>query len=77
MPSDTDTREQHHLTLGRYLASIRRDRRMSLRQVEEATNREVSNAYLSQIENEHIKKPSPNILNSLAELYGIDFEYLM
>ncbi len=65
------------LTLGKYLASIRTDRQMTLRQVEEATNKEVSNAYLSQIENDKIKKPSPNILHSLAELYGISFEKLM
>ncbi len=64
-------------TLGQYLASIRTDRKLTLRQVEEATNKEVSNAYLSQIENDKIKKPSPNILHTLAELYGISFEKLM
>ena len=36
------------ITLGQYLASIRADRKMTLRQVEEATDKEVSNAYLSQ-----------------------------
>ncbi len=65
------------LTLGKYLASIRTDRKMTLRQVEEATNKQVSNAYLSQIENDKIQKPSPNIIHSLAELYGISFEKLM
>jgi HTH-type transcriptional regulator, competence development regulator len=64
-------------TLGQYLASIRTDRNMTLRQVEEATNKQVSNAYLSQIENDKIQKPSPNILHALAELYGIGFEKLM
>lgn len=64
-------------TLGQYLASIRNDRKMTLREVEEATNKEVSNAYLSQIEKDKIKKPSPNILHSLAQLYGISFENLM
>lgn len=64
-------------TLGQYLASIRTDRRMTLREVEEATNRQVSNAYLSQIENDRIRKPSPNILHSLAEIYAISFENLM
>ena len=39
------------ITLGQYLASIRADRKMTLREVEEATNKVVSNAYLSQIEN--------------------------
>lgn len=65
------------LTLGQYLASIRADRQMTLRQVEEATKKEVSNAYLSQIENDRIQKPSPNILHALAELYGIDTLKLM
>ena len=65
------------LTLGQYLASIRADRKMTLRDVEEATNREVSNAYLSQIEKDRIGKPSPNILHALAEIYVISFENLM
>lgn len=64
-------------TLGQYLASIREDRRMTLREVEEATNKQVSNAYLSQIENNKIQKPSPNILHCLAEIYAISFENLM
>ena len=65
------------ITLGQYLTGIRLDRKLTLREVEERTNKEVSNAYLSQIENNKIKQPSPNILNALAELYGIDFANLM
>lgn len=65
------------LTLGQYLASIRADRKMTLRQVEEATENEVSNAYLSQIENDKIKQPSPNVLHALSEIYAIDYERLM
>jgi transcriptional regulator with XRE-family HTH domain len=65
------------LTLGQYLASIRDDRGLSQREVEKRTNKVVSNAYLSQIENDQIKKPSPNILNALAELYDISYEDLM
>lgn len=64
-------------SLGRYLASIRSDRGLTLRQVEEATSREVSNAYLSQIENDKIQKPSPNVLHALAEIYRISYEHLM
>lgn len=64
-------------TLGQYLASIRLDRKMSLRQVEEASNKEVSNAYLSQLENEKILQPSPNVLNTLADIYQIDYVQLM
>lgn len=65
------------LTLGRYLASIREDRGMSQRDVEKATAKVVSNAYLSQIENDQIKKPSPNILHALAEAYDVSYENLM
>lgn len=65
------------LTLGQYLASIREDRDLSQRDVEKATNKVVSNAYLSQIENGLIKKPNPNILHALSELYAISYEDLM
>ena len=64
-------------TLGQYLASIRLDRKMSLRQVEEASNKEISNAYLSQLETGKIQQPSPTILNALADLYKIDYVQLM
>lgn len=65
------------LTLGQYLASIREDRSLSQRDVEKATNKIVSNAYLSQIENDQIKRPSPNILHALAEVYAVSYENLM
>ncbi|TZG31263.1 helix-turn-helix transcriptional regulator [Agrobacterium sp. B1(2019)] len=65
------------VTLGEYLGSIRTDRKLTLRAVEEATNKEVSNAYLSQIENGKIQKPSPNILYALANLYGVEYDRLM
>ena len=62
---------------GEHLARLRLATGLSLRQVEEATQREVSNAYLSQLENGKIKKPSPNILHALAEVYKTDYEDLM
>ena len=65
------------LTLGQYLATIRKDRGFSLREAEKGTNNVVSNAYLSQIENGQIKRPSPNILYALADLYGASYEDLM
>ena len=65
------------ISLGQHLAAIRSDRKLSLRQVEEATNREVSNAYLSQLENDRIKQPSPHILHTLAELYAADYTVFM
>lgn len=77
MLATTKVRSAVKPTLGAYLASIRRDRKMTLREVEEATNKQLSNAYLSQIEKNKILKPSPNVLHTLAELYGISFENLM
>jgi transcriptional regulator with XRE-family HTH domain len=50
---------------------------MTLRQVEEATDKVVSNAYLSQIENDKIHQPSPNVLHALAEIYALDYADLM
>lgn len=65
------------VTLGQYLASIRNDRGRTLREVEEMTDKEVSNAYLSQIENGKIRQPSPNVLHALSVAYSIDYGYLM
>jgi HTH-type transcriptional regulator, competence development regulator len=65
------------ITLGAYLAAIRSDRGLSLRQVEERTGKEVSNGYLSQLENDHAKQPSPGVLHALANTYGIDYIGLM
>ena len=51
--------------LGAELRRIRKAREATLRGVEEATG--ISNAYLSQLENGRIAKPSPNILYKLSE----------
>jgi len=63
--------------LGALLADLRTAKGLSLREVEEATDRAVSNAYLSQLENGKIKNPSPNVLHSLAAVYGVPYEALM
>jgi transcriptional regulator with XRE-family HTH domain len=63
--------------LGALLADLRTAKGLSLREVEEATDKAVSNAYLSQLENGKIKKPSPNVLHSLAEVYVVPYEALM
>ena len=65
------------LPLGEFLNTVRRSRGMTLREVEAATDRRVSNAYLSQLENEKIGKPSPNILHALSEVYAVPYERLM
>ena len=63
--------------LSRVLADLRRAKGLSLREVQEATDGAVSNAYLSQLERQKIKKPSPNVLASLAKVYGVPYETLM
>ena len=63
--------------LGTYLSNLRSMKKLTLRQVEEATEKEVSNAYLSQLETGKISKPSPSVLHSLAKVYGVEYEMLM
>ena len=63
--------------LGALLADLRTAKGLSLREVEVATGSAVSNAYLSQLENGKIQKPSPNVLHRLAEVYGVPYETLM
>lgn len=65
------------MSLGEYLKSLRALKGWTLREVEDGTNAEVSNAYLSQLEHGKISKPSPNILHSLAMVYGVAYEVLM
>jgi transcriptional regulator with XRE-family HTH domain len=62
-------------SLGQTLKDSRELIPLTLRQVEEATG--ISNAYLSQLENEKIKKPSANVLYKLAELYNIEMDSLL
>lgn len=64
-----------HSSLGRMLKEHRKARGLTLRQVEEATN--ISNAYLSQIENDKIQSPSANYLYKLANLYRGDFDFYL
>jgi len=64
-------------SLGAYIRKARQDSRMTLREVEEATNKEVSNGYLSQLESDKISKPSPHVLFSLSTVLRIDYEKLM
>lgn len=71
------TKLQRSSELGAFLADLRNAKRLSLRQVEEATGRSVSNAYLSQMEQGKIRQPSPNVLYSLARVYGVSYATLM
>lgn len=76
MSTETESRTTP-ATLGSYLRSVRMGRSMTLRDVEMASGQEVSNAYLSQLENGKIGKPAPHILYVLAQTYGIGYEDLM
>lgn len=63
--------------LGLFLRKSRDDMKLSLRDVEAATDKEVSNAYLSQLESGKIAKPSPHILYALAKALNVEYEGLM
>jgi len=62
-------------TLGGYLKKVRKQNTLTLRAIEERTG--ISNAYLSQLENNKIVCPSPTILYKLAKCYEISYEQLM
>ena len=68
---------EHESKIGLKLKELRMLRQLSLRDVEKATEKSVSNAYLSQIESGKIKQPSPHILNHLAEVYHVDYKELL
>jgi len=61
--------------LGGFLKTLRATRRMTLREVEQSAA--VSNAYLSQLDQGKIAKPSPHILHKLADCYGVPYEDLL
>ena len=72
---NTEGTEKTPKSFGGGLRTARELRNLSLREIEEATG--ISNAYLSQLENDKIKKPSPHFLHKLAALYEISYELLM
>ena len=69
--------ERQRSQLSSLLADLRTARGFTLRQVEEATDHAVSNAYLSQLEKGKVQKPSPNVLHCLAAAYAVPYEVLM
>ena len=58
-------------TLGEYLAGARKRRALTLRDVESKTG--ISNAYLSQLENNKVREPSPTVLDKLSKTYGVPY----
>lgn len=63
------------MTLGETLKRARQAKTMSLRQVEKAA--QISNGYLSLLESDDVKQPSPHHLLRLAETYELDYAELM
>jgi len=55
--------------LGQYLWDLRSAAGMSLRDVEVASENQISNAYLSQLETGRIRNPSPGILHEIDSVY--------
>ena len=68
-------------TLGGYLRALREAAGLTLREVAGRCNVSercgVSNGYLSQLEHDRVKTPSPNVLWTLAECYQADYLELM
>ena len=62
-------------SLGKTLKESRESIPLTLRQVEDATG--ISNAYLSQLENDKIKKPSANVLYKLSSMYKLELDVLL
>ncbi len=64
-------------TLGQELFRLRKLKGWTLREVEERTERQVSNSYLYQLEKGSAKEPSPNILYQLSLIYDASYPELM
>lgn len=60
---------------GKYLREIRKENNLTIRQVE--LYAEVSNSYISQLENGKRGIPSPDVLKKLAKVYKVNYEDLM
>jgi HTH-type transcriptional regulator, competence development regulator len=68
-------REHQKQTLGQFLKNAREKQGLSLRAVEKVTG--ISNPYLSQLEGNKIKQPSPTLLHKLCELYEVPYSTVM
>ncbi len=63
------------ISLGQFIKQAREDRGLTLRAVEVETD--ISNSYLSQLESDKIKQPSPVSLYKLSTAYGVAYSDLM
>lgn len=71
------TRDDSRPELGQFLKEVRASRGLTLRDVERVTDGKISNAYLSQLENGGIEKPSAIMLHRLSAAYAVDYHELM
>ena len=70
------------MALGTYLRQVRTKRQLSLRDVQRLARQkrlgaELSSGYLSMLERNEVKEPSPRILHTLASIYEVDYIDLM
>src|SRR5690625_3544462 len=57
--------------IGSFIRKLRKEKNMSIRQLAKFTG--VSAAYISQIENNYRKNPTPHVLRSLADGLGLNY----
>lgn len=69
------SKELQTYTLGEFLKGARAAKNLTLRAVETATG--ISNPYLSQLEKDKIKDPSPRLLFKLCDFYGVSYKIAM
>jgi transcriptional regulator with XRE-family HTH domain len=62
-------------TFGALIKELREGKKLSLREMEDKSG--ISNAYISQVENGQIKRPSPNFLHKMSEVLDYPYELLM
>ena|GEM_PF-5550504 len=61
--------------LGTFIKAARKRTAITIREAEKRSG--VSNAYLNQIENGRIKRPSPDILGKIGALYDLPYDVLL
>ncbi|PEW67205.1 hypothetical protein CN448_20025 [Bacillus cereus] len=71
---ENEKMDGNKIKLGGYIRRVRIDKKLSLRQIAELTG--ISHPYLSQLETGSHKKPSPEILEKIAEGLDINYNYL-
>ena len=62
-------------SIGTVLRQAREVRGLST--IETARSAEISSAYLSKLENDAVKRPSPEVLHRLSEVLGVPYAELM